>query len=170
MLSANGAGSTASLLKNHDEYVQSYESGALNGTVGQWIARCPGALGNSIKVSVCASSDAYYNDAATTTSGEEAAGQTVITLAAGGGVLLKVRDIVTFGAVTQQYRITAINTDNITVEALNQPVGTGLIAYSGKWNSSINRYWEFYASFDKSFQARVHLHLQLVVQMTKCTL
>ena len=149
LLSANGAGSTASLLKNHDEYVQSYESGALNGTVGQWIARCPGALGNSIKVSVCASSDAYYNDAATTTSGEEAAGQTVITLAAGGGVLLKVRDIVTFGAITQQYRVTAINTDNITIEALQQPAGTGLIA-TVPTGTAVNRYWEFYASFDKA--------------------
>jgi len=149
LFSANSGGSNSSLLKNHDEYVQSYESGALVGTVGQWTSRCAGSLGNSLKVSVCASSDAYYNDAATTTSGEEAAGQTVITLATGGGALCKVRDIVTFGAITQQYRVTAINSDNITVEAIGQPTGSGLIATVAS-GTAVNRYWEFYSSFDKA--------------------
>ena len=149
MYSANAGGSSTSLLKNHDEYVNSYESGALGGTVGKWIARCPGALGNSIKVSICGSSDAYYNDAATTTGALEAAGQTVITFVSGGGALVKVRDIITFGAVAQQYRITAINTDQVTIEALGQPVGTGLIATVAN-GSAVNRYWEFYASFDKA--------------------
>ena len=55
LFSANSGGSSSSLLKNHEEYVQSYESGALGGTVGKWIARCPGVVGNSVKVSVCAS-------------------------------------------------------------------------------------------------------------------
>jgi len=149
LFSANAGGSTTSLLKNNDTYVASYETGALGSTVGKWIARCPGVLGNSLKVSVCTSPDAYYNDAATTTGAEEAAGQTLITLASGGGALLKVRDIITFAAVTQQYRVTAINTDIITIEALGQPTGTGLIATVAN-GSAVNRYWEFFASFDKA--------------------
>ena len=149
LFSANSGGSSSSLLKNHDEYVQSYESGALGGTVGKWIARCPGVLGNSLKVSVCASSDAYYNDSATTTGVAEAAGQTVITLASGGGALVQVRDIITFGATTQQYRVLAVNSDNITIEALGQPAGTGLTVSVAN-GSAVNRYWEFYASFDKA--------------------
>ena len=32
------------------------------GTVGKYIAKYLGALGNSLKVSVCASSNAYFND------------------------------------------------------------------------------------------------------------
>ena len=149
LFSANAGSSTTSLLKNHDEYVQSYEAGALGGTVGKWIARCPGVLGNSLKVSVCASSDAYYNDAATTTTGVEAAGQTIVSLATGGGALVQVRDIITFGAVTQQYRITAINTNDITIEALGQPAGSGLIAQVAS-GTAVNRYWDYYASFDKA--------------------
>lgn len=149
LFSANAGGSTTSLLKNNDTYVASYETGALGSTVGKWIARCPGVLGNSLKVSVCTSPDAYYNDAATTTGAEEAAGQTLITLASGGGALLKVRDIITFAAITQQYRVTAINTDIITIEALGQPTGTGLIATVAN-GSAVNRYWEFFASFDKA--------------------
>ena len=148
LFSANAGGSSTSLLKNHDEYVQSYESGALGGTVGKWVARCAGSLGNSLKVSVCGGPDAYYKSANTTLGAAEAAGQTAITLASGGGALLKVRDLVTFGATTQQYRITAINTDVITIEALGQPAGTGLIA-SFSSGSQVNRYWEFHSYFDK---------------------
>jgi hypothetical protein len=149
LFSANAGGSSTSLLKNHDEYVQSYESGALGGTVGKWVARCAGSLGNSLKVSVCGGPDAYYKSANTTLGAAEAAGQTAITLASGGGALCKVRDIVTFGATTQQYRITAINTDVISIEALGQPAGTGLTASAAN-GSTLNRYWEYYASFDKA--------------------
>ena len=60
--SANDSGSTASLVKNFDDYQSNYQDGSLNGTVGDWISKYAGALGNSLKVSVCASSNAYYND------------------------------------------------------------------------------------------------------------
>ena len=67
-----------------------------------------GALGNSLKVSVCASSNAYYNDAVTTTSALEAVGQTVISVT--DADVFTVRDIVTFGTDTvNRYRITALD-------------------------------------------------------------
>ena len=53
---------SSTILKNSDDYINTYKSGGVNGTVGKWIARCGGALGNSLKVSVCASSNAYFND------------------------------------------------------------------------------------------------------------
>ena len=67
---ANASSGTA-LLKNNEEYVSTYQDGSQNGTVGNWIAKHAGSLGNSLKVSVCASSDAYFNDAVTTLSGQE---------------------------------------------------------------------------------------------------
>ena len=51
---ANASSGTA-LLKNNDEYVSTYQDGSQNGTVGNWIAKHAGSLGNSLKVSVCAS-------------------------------------------------------------------------------------------------------------------
>jgi len=51
LYSANGAGDSTSLLKNEDDYVNTYKSGGQAGTAGQWIARNPGGLGNSLKVS-----------------------------------------------------------------------------------------------------------------------
>ena len=53
----NAANSAATLVKNADDYENNYSSGIAN--VGDYVARYAGALGNSLKVSVCASSEAY---------------------------------------------------------------------------------------------------------------
>ena len=42
---------TAVLIKNKDEYDASYSSG--QGTVGNWAAKYPGVLGNSLRVEIC---------------------------------------------------------------------------------------------------------------------
>ena len=150
--SANDSGSTASLLKNFDDYQSNYQDGSLAGTVGDWISKYAGALGNSLKVSVCASSNAYYNDAVTTTSALEAVGQTVISVT--DADVFTVRDIVTFGTDTvNRYRITALDNtsgaETMTIEALNQPAGTGLVVQVAS-GANVNRYWEFYDLFEKA--------------------
>ena len=42
---ANASSGTA-LLKNNDEYVSTYQDGSQNGTVGNWISKYAGSLGN----------------------------------------------------------------------------------------------------------------------------
>ena len=64
--SANAAGAATSLLKNDAEYESTYKGGTQSGTVGVWVSRYAGSLGNSLKVSMCASANAYYNDSVTT--------------------------------------------------------------------------------------------------------
>jgi hypothetical protein len=54
---SNSANSQTTLIKNSDDYVNNYSSG-ISG-VGDWAAKYPGALGNSLKVSVCPSTNAY---------------------------------------------------------------------------------------------------------------
>ena len=60
--SANAAAHASSIIKNGSEYVSTYRDGSQNGTVGKWTSKYAGALGNSLKVSVCGSADAYYKD------------------------------------------------------------------------------------------------------------
>ena len=144
---ANDGGDTDASIKNLEDYNGNYEDGGNAGAVGQWTAKYPGDLGNSLKVAVCASSDAYYNDNLTTTSAEEAAGQTVISVTSETG--FTVRDIVRFGDDTQEYRVTATATGTITVEALNKPSGTGLVATVAS-GTQVHRYWEFYSQFDRA--------------------
>jgi len=152
LYSANYSGHATSLIKNLEEYRSTYKDLSQHATVGKFTAKYAGLLGNSLRTSVCASSDAYYNDAVSSThasTGAAAIGATAITLVASGGGLFTVGDIITFANHTTHYQVTAINTDVLTIKALNQPAGTGLTSAIVN-STSIDRYWEHYASFDKA--------------------
>lgn len=71
---ATAEGSTGLLVKN-DLHYQSLNLGSINS--GNWVAKYPGVLGNSIKVSVCASAKEFGRQMTGTYSGT--AGATVIT-------------------------------------------------------------------------------------------
>ena len=148
LVSANASGGT-SLLKNHDDYVNTYKAGAQSGTVGKFISKYAGSKGNSLKVSTCASSNAYFNDTVTTAGGAEAIGQTTITVAASN--VFTIRDIITFPQThSTQYRVlSAPSGTTITIEALDQPAGTGLTAAVSSGHN-IDRYWEHYGLFNKA--------------------
>ena len=152
LYSANSAGHGTTLLKKHDDYVQTYRDGSQAGTVGRWIARHAGVLGNSLKVSVCSSASAYYTDNAEGTTGNNAKGATSITGVANATTAFNVRDIITFDNHSQEYRITAASGTTLTIEAINQPANTGLVsAVDGSSTEvQINRFWEFHTFFDKA--------------------
>jgi len=146
--SANASGG-ASLLKHHDDYVNTYKAGGQAGTVGKFISKYAGVKGNSLKVSTCASSDAYFNNTVTTTGGAEAVGQTLITVTASN--VFTLRDIITFPQThTTQYRVLALpSATTITIEALDQPAGVGLTTAVAN-GANIDRYWEHYGLFSKA--------------------
>ena len=148
LFNANQAGNSATLLKNSDDYVNTYKSGGANGTVGKWVARYAGALGNSLKVSMCASSDAYFNDAVTAVNnGNLTVGSTAITVDAAASIV--VGDIIKFANHTQHYEVSGISGAVLTIAALNQPAGTGLTTAIVD-GETIDRFWEHYALFDKA--------------------
>ena len=152
LFSANSAGHGTTLLKKHDDYVQTYRDGSQAGTVGRWISRHAGVLGNSLKVSVCSSAGAYYTNNAEGTTGNNAKGATSITGVANATTAFNVRDIITFDNHSQEYRITAASGTTLTIEAINQPANTGLVsAVDGSSTEvQINRFWEFHTFFDKA--------------------
>ena len=53
------------MIKNQDDYAANRES-ATNTTYGPWAARCAGALGNSLRISVCPSTQAFSANLTTT--------------------------------------------------------------------------------------------------------
>ena len=146
--SANAAGAATSLLKNDAEYESTYKGGTQSGTVGVWVSRYAGSLGNSLKVSMCASSNAYYNDSVTTVGGSEAVGQTVISVA--DSTVFNIRDQIQFQGDTTFYRVLSKpDATSITIQALNQPAGTGLVVAQSV-GANVDRYWEFHNLFDKA--------------------
>ena len=148
LFSANQSGNSSTLLKNSDDYINTYKSGGAAGTVGKFIARCAGSLGNSLKVSVCASSNAYFNDnvSLVNDSSNYAVGATAITVDAGASFI--VGDIIKFASHSQHYSVTGISSNTLTIKAINQP-SAGLVNAVAD-NEQIDRFWEHYALFDKA--------------------
>lgn len=60
----NASANTGFLVKNNDHYFDNYNDGSLklSFNTGDWIAKYPGALGNSIKVSVCSGGNAFQSN------------------------------------------------------------------------------------------------------------
>ena len=149
LFSANAGGNSSSLLKNADDYVNTYKGGAQAGTVGKFVSRYAGALGNSIKVSVCASSNAYFNDNVNliNSGSGHAVGSTTVTVDAGNAYL--VRDIIKFQNHDTLYRVTNISTNTLSIAAIGQPEGTGLTSAVVD-NEQVDRNWEHFQLFDKA--------------------
>ena len=149
LFSANASGNSSSLLKNADDYVNTYKGGAQAGTVGKFVSRYAGALGNSIKVSVCASSNAYFNDNVNliNSGSGHAVGSTTVTVDAGNAYL--VRDIIKFQNHDTLYRVTNISTNTLSIAAIGQPEGTGLTSAVVD-NEQVDRNWEHFQLFDKA--------------------
>ena len=142
-------GSGDYLVRHHDDYTNNVSAGGQAATVGKFVARFAGSKGNSLKISTCASSNAYFNDSVTTAGANEAIGQTTITVAASN--VFTIRDIITFPqSHNTQYRVlSAPSGTTITIEALDQPAGTGL-THAVTSGHNIDRYWEHYGLFAKA--------------------
>jgi len=150
---ANGAGLK---IKNDFDYDTNYAGG--QGSVGNWAAKFPGTIGNGVAVHVCSNATAYEQTFAGNagvlgvTTGTPAVGATTVGVDTGGGSAgdgggaYNVGDIVYFGeADGQQYEVTAISTDNLTIRQLDSTGGlkTALVAAT-----NVRRRWKFYDLFD----------------------
>ena len=156
MLNAMSGGSGL-LIKNDEHYENNYAAG--QGSSGEFGARTPGTHGNALGVALCAGADAYeqtFSGNAGTlgvTTGTPAAGATTVGVDTGGGsagaggAAYNVGDIVFFQeADGQEYEVTAISTDNLTIRRKDDPQGRGLkTALSAATN--VRRRFRFYDFF-----------------------
>jgi hypothetical protein len=133
-------------ITNRDFYESNYADGS--GSVGGWASRTPGAWGNAIGVSVCQGAAAYEQISASTVDGAHNAGVTTVTV--DDGTAFQVHDIVYFQESDgQQYEVTAISTNDLTIRQLDNPNEGGL-----KTNvedaTVVRRRWRFYDLFDEA--------------------
>ena len=133
-------------ITNDEFYDNNYANG--QASVGNWASKYPGAWGNSIGVSICASGDAYEETVTSVTDGAASAGDTTITV--DDGTEFQVGDIVYFQEASgQQYEVTAIATNDLTIRQLDNPDGGGLKAAVAD-DTAIRRRWRFYDLFDSA--------------------
>ena len=152
------SGGSGLLIKSTDDYLNNYSAG--QGSAGEWGARTAGTHGNSLGVSICSNATAYEQNFAGNantlgvTTGTPAIGATTVGVDTGGGsagaggAAFNVGDIVHFQeADGQEYEVTAISTDNLTIKQLDNPNGGGLkTALAAATN--VRRRWRFYDLFD----------------------
>ena len=134
----NAANTLNTVIKNEDDYEDNYSTGISN--VGEWVAKYPGLLGNSLKISVCPSAQAWSNTIAGTI-----AVTTQTTTVTGTSTFfdtqLVVGDLLEIGPDKEKVRVSAIaNSTVLTLE--RKYTGNTVTGYAA------TRYWEFYNFFD----------------------
>lgn len=135
---ANNAtsGGTGVQIKNDDQYEESYADGSLS--VGDWVAKYAGTLGNSLKVSTCPSANAY--ESTLTGSLTVSANSTAVT---GTSTLFTTELVVGDRLILNSEDVKVASITNTTVLTLSTAHSTGAAA-----NTSVTRRWEYYDSFD----------------------
>ena len=156
MLNAMSGGSGL-LIKNDTHYQDIFAAG--QGSSGEFGARTAGTHGNALGVALCAGAAAYeetFSGNAGTlgvTTGTPAAGATAVSVDTGGGsagaggAKYNVGDIVHFQEANgQEYEVTAISTDTLTIRRKDDPQGRGLTnALAAATN--VRRRFRFYDFF-----------------------
>ena len=135
---ANGSGV---LIKNESDYVANRET-ASNTTYGPFSARYAGALGNSLRISMCPSANAFSSNltsGSSVTANAASAGATVINVTGSPVANLYVGDLVSVDGGSTYLKTTSVNATAIVVAtALPAIVAAG---------SPILRKWEYADDF-----------------------
>jgi len=140
----NSANSAILRVDNDDDYENNHESGTSG--VGRWIAKYPGTLGNSLKISVCPSSTAYSSDLTGTYS--VTSNTTTVTFSANQASTLIVGDVLELGTTNgtkQDRRISSIAANGTSVTLESRYTGDTVSA-----NTALTRKWEYAANTDRA--------------------
>tara|TARA_Y100001963_G_scaffold160042_1_gene267340 strand:+ start:25794 stop:27794 length:2001 start_codon:yes stop_codon:yes gene_type:complete len=158
----NAGANSGILIRDDDHYSTSFSTG--QGSHGEWAARSAGTWGNSIGVSICATATAFEQvlSSGNLTVGEDAVGATTIAVddADLSNNAINVGDMISFftdsagttpvtGETGNEYEVTAISTDNLTIRQKDNPNGGGVQNIIPD-NSYIKRKWRFHDLFDKA--------------------
>ena len=155
---------TAILIRDNDHYEASYSAG--EASVGEWAARTAGTWGNSLRVSICATSTAYHQGLSSNNrvNGAASAGATTIAVddADASGYAFNVGDLISFSSADNatlsnhadvaghegiEYEVTGISTNTLTIRKKDDPNGAGLAAAVAD-DSYVTRKWRFHDLFD----------------------
>ena len=132
--------SSLTLIKSEDDYDFNFDSGITG--VGDFVAKFPGALGNSLKFSTCPSSAAFESTLSGTY--DVSNGSRTVTFSANQSGQIVVGDLLVLGNDRQSRRVAAI-ANNTTVTLENEFDGTSVTA-----NTSLIRRWEYFNFVDRA--------------------
>ena len=137
---SNSTGSV--FVKNATDYVDNYQSAGIAG-VGNFVAKYPGELGNSLRVSTCHNANGFQQTMSGTflfTSNSATA-----TATANLFTVLEVGDIILAGSDKEEVTVSAVSASGKTITLKNRYSGNTIAA-----QSNVVRRWEFYNYFDSA--------------------
>lgn len=137
------ANASGVLIKNNDDYTSNRET-ATNTTYGPWAARWAGALGNSLRISVCPSTQAYSANLTVTDNmkaNAASAGDTVINIngTATANANVVAGDLISVDGGSTYIRAASVNA---TAIVLSTAISTSITA-----NTPILRKWQYAGDF-----------------------
>lgn len=145
----NASTDSAALIKNEDNFVENEST-----LTGNFYARYPGDLGNSLKVSVCFDSATWQSntDLAYTATRNSTTVNVVSANTAAVQAAISVGDILVLGATGEQRKVSAVAGANATHVAVTLTEAYSGATYTGAASSatSLTRRWEYYGSFDRA--------------------
>ena len=142
---ANNATSsgTGAYVENEDYYNEVYTNGH-----GDWVAKYPGELGNSLKISTCSTEAAWESDVSTAYYANR--NSSTITLAGDGQGISNAEtqfvtgDIILLGPDKEQRKISSVSGNTIVLTS----------NYTGNtvsnYGSTLTRRWEYFNNFDNA--------------------
>ena len=136
---SNAANTKNTVVKSSDDYETNFSSG-ISG-VGNWIAKYPGDLGNTLRVSVCPTANAWQS----TLSGTLTFTNNSVTVTGSTTTFnnqIRVGDILLAGPDRTEVRVSAV-TNNTSLTLQSKYVGNTATS-----QASVTRRWEFYNYFD----------------------
>ena len=111
----NAANTKNTIIKNEDDYISNYSSGI--SAVGSWVAKYPGSIGNSLRISVCPSANAYES----TLTGTLSYTNNSVTVTGSGTAFntqLTVGDVLVAGPDRLQLKVASIaNATSLTLQS-----------------------------------------------------
>lgn len=137
----NDANSAQTIIKNLDDYNENYSSGITG--VGDFVSKYPGELGNSLKVSVCPSADAFQSTLSGTYS--ITSGNTEITFSANQASVLSVGDVLTVGPTRERLSVETVDAGGLSATLESAYQGAGVTTETG-----LVRQWEYAGFFDRA--------------------
>ena len=136
----NTANTKNTIIKNEEQYDDNYSSGITG--VGHWVAKYPGALGNTLRVSVCRTSNTFSSSANGTLSFTNNSVSSTASNSAWAATLVA-GDILIAGP--DRYEVKVASTSGVTITLANKYIGNTVTT-----QSLVQRRWEFASYFDRA--------------------
>ena len=159
---ATASGNTSILVKNDDDYENNYSSGVAG--AGDWVGKYPGAIANSLEVSVCQDSVAWESTVSSANLVFTPASKTVLTKGANTSVdltsgpnidlttIVSVGDVLFFQSaginLGDGIKVSSINATTITLAKAPTAEELNTTGTTKVQSVAIKRRWEYFNMFD----------------------